>query len=1685
MACPIPSDQIRQNLERSAREKGFCSPFQLGGPYKLGSHIENPTVGNGDLKHPEPDFYFACPPNKSYIFSVARKSGHGGHGRPSGIRLQGGFLPYRDITADTSEHTWYRASQLQKTHPDICKKVNKRPKEWEDLYDYFDGEDIYQMGAYNAWCVVNLLYEMNLHISEDIEAEWKKLMDLALYEWLANFDDAKEKLLAFDRHKTTRSILTVLDDASNVFDLDALTRNQKAMLAIRTGLLREKLLAESTENSGVTVPTQFKPTLRVPEATHDHYVNMPLSAPPAVSYFQTQSTQPQSSQIPASTPVLCSTLSDETRSSFKEETKGPKNDYPKTPEHGRFHSRSNHVSPVKFPQHRQHAPTAPVPVFFGSHSPDKGDQRGQVPAPSQPVQRGVSAPFGFQSQQQFPVAVPQGYQGPQMQPPPVMPEQNHRVRFHPSSSVDNNQAYSNKQQPARSRHAQQPSNGNMSHRSRNSSTSPQKNGTWEPRDVPNSIHGPVVCRPGSRRDSTCHDGGSNLSLNSETRHASSSVLEDRQNLPHGQHNGHHHKQQLCANHHLGPFEPSVECECRACCERSRSVIVFFDKESVAESHLEDLRRIFSHWGQIEHACILSRRPYYHHKATFEVAAVRYHSDSVPPAVLRDMLPSRPCRLGNSIVRARHPKGSKHFKGYPTSPNRRRNSVANSAAASGSRPSHQYPGQANHSMPPPSWPANDKQVNGNGPNHGRHAKKPAHVGQLTLGRDQQQPQYGNMGQGQTGLPTPPMSANLNIPAPPVQASVHNMVGLPYQMAPLPTGMSTYAHNQPPFNSVTTYPSMASAPLPGQATFAYHPQPAPHNLPQQAGPFLGLPAPPAVPAVAAVPGPGLPVKPMVVASANGGQSVSSQTGKDTRHNSITVSREGSHKKQVPSNKVQPPLAGSPMTQKEFAENGKVEATKTNEPKKVPTAIVTDLHGQADSGSSTANSSFVILTPGSSFNSASNENSPSRTQPEPEARDRGVIDYGTVRIRIKKNLGPSSLFNEWMVSAENEASDTEGTVIEPSADAEQGDVVVVSTDTSNGKGLPQADLHSVMPADEKSGNPDLRSDGGRHVSATTNADINATGMPLAGDHEQHDVPQKQSGPKKGKNKKKNKAKQQQGQESTATSSVVDRNEAHFAADGNQNYGQETGVQGQDGQDKKSWKKNKRNHPKKTFQAPSEKSDGSRAMSLASGPSGRVTPEPAVHDNQAGGTAAEAKPAATNGPPSPPHGTAGLAVTKTRAGREGPATLAHDDIPVIAPPSVQTGPDSSPFASQKDEITRQLSDREPAVSTVMTKPPPKLMITQTSRSTTLPAGFDPFPRPLRTATPNAATVAAKQDQPKLPPAPPPAPARELTPPATPKKDPSSSDPPPVQADQVELPPSPPSSRQPSFNPNAQVFVSGGARQPSQFSQPAASQPAEQQEAKKFQKKKKPAKKPQKHQQNQGHQQNQEEKPAVPKTSNEFMNSTNWRATAPAASPQKASGVQKPQEAAKSQSAAATVNNNTSNSNRNADRSVTPSTPPEPAYKKGDKVDVSKGETFLKHRFNVMSELRGRSQKEDRSSRLTSSTSTSAPVQGGAVDSSTSSFAAKARNSDNGKPIPSPESFNAWPSLPSRPGTDQPDASLLTPRGGGLKRDGEKKASSPVSSEKSAGTAAAEAKGSRVATSTLLSLKLTQHKTRAMSSAN
>ncbi|TLD22075.1 hypothetical protein PspLS_07779 [Pyricularia sp. CBS 133598] len=1679
MACPIPSDQIRQNLERSAREKGFGSPFQLGGPYKPGSHIENPTVGNGDLKHPEPGFYFACPQNKSYIFSAAKKKGHGGHGGPSGIRLQNGFLPYRDITADTSEHTWHRAAQLQKTHPDICKKVNKRPKEWEDLYEYFDGEDIYQMGAYNAWCVVNLLYEMNLHISEDIEAEWKKLMDLALYEWLANFDDAKEKLLAFDRHKTTTSILTVLDDASNVFDLDALTRNQKAILAIRTGLLREKLLAESTENNSLTVTTQPKPNLQAPEATHDHHVDMPLSAPPAVSYFQTQSARPQSSHMPASTPVVSSTPSSEPESGFKEETKGNKSDYPKTPEHGRFQSRSNHVSPTKIPQHRQPAPAAPVPVLFGSHSPDKGDQRGHMPAPPLPLQRGASVPFGIQPQQ-FPAAIPQGYQGPQMQPPPVVPDQNYRVRFHPSSFADNNQSCNNNnsQQQARSRHAQQPSNGNMSRRSRNSSTSPQKNGTWEPRDVPNSIHGPVVCRPGSRRDSTCQDGGSNLSHNSETRHASSSVLEDRQNLPNGQNNCHHHKQQPCANFGRPPYEPSIKCECRACCERSRSVIVYFDKESVAESQLEDLRRIFSHWGQIEQSYILSKR--YHHQPQKDVALVRYFSDLVPPTVLRDMIPSRPCRLGNSIVRVRHPKGSKHFFGFQISPTRRRNSVANGGAACESRPSHQHSVQGNSSMPPPSWPINNKQINGNGPNQGRHSKKPAHVGQLTLGRDRQQPQYGNTGPGQTGLPTPPLSANLSMPVPPVQASMHNIAGLPYQMAPLPNGMSTYAHNQPPFNSVTTYPLTTTGPLPGQATFAYHIQPAPHSLPQQAGPFLGLPAPPVVPTVpmvAAVPGPGLPAKPIVVASANVGHKVTSQTGKDTRHSSITVSREGSPKKQLPRNKVQPHVASSSMTKQEPAGKGKGEATKTNEPKKIPKAIVTELNDNADSGSSTANSSFVILTPNSSFNSASAENSPSRTQLEPEVPEGGVIDYGTVRIRIKKNVGPSSLFNEWMASAVNDAGALEKMAVQPSAHAKQGEVVAVSTNNSKVEGLQEANGRSLTPMDEKLRNPALKSGGGEHIPATANA----TGTPLAGDHGQHDMPQMQSGPKKGKNKKKNKAKQQQGQEGTATSSIADRSEAHFAVDGNQNHGQETGVQqGHDGQEKKLWKKNKRSNPKKTFQVPSERSDGSRTMSLVSGPSGRVTPEPAAHDKQAGDTAGEAKPAANNEPPSPPQQTTDLAVTKTRAGREGTATLDHGNIPLIAPPLDQTVPENSPFASQKDEIVRRLSDREPVVPSVMSKPPPKLMITQTSRSSTLPAGFDPFPRPLRTATPNASTVADKNDQRNLPQPPP---ARELTPPATPKKETSSSDPPPVQADRVELPPSPPvpSSRQPSFNPNAQVFVSGGPRQPPQFPQSAASQPVEQQEPKKFQKKKKkPARKPQKQQQN------QQEKPAAPSTSNEFVNSSNWRATSQAANAQKADGVSKTQEAAKPQDATAAVQPSTGNRNRNrnVDRPTTPSTPPEPAYKKGDKVDVSKGETFLKHRFNVMSELKGRPQKEDWSSRLASSAFTSAPAQ--AAESSALSFAAKAQNSHNNKqPIPPPESYFAWPSLPSRPVADQQDASSLTPKGGGFNRDGEKKASSPVSSEKSASTAADDAKGSKGAMSTALSLKLSQHKTRAMSSAN
>ncbi|KAI0509608.1 hypothetical protein F5B22DRAFT_318599 [Xylaria bambusicola] len=126
-----------------------------------------------------------------------------------------GTRPFRFVKNPTYEREGYYwwAAEIQKTcdglrrhMPDICRNI-ETPRDFWDLYRYFDAIDIYQRGAQNLWNVLMTLIYENDYAREVVEVEqkWQTEQHLPLFKVLAakllSKPDMQSALLQWDEGK--------------------------------------------------------------------------------------------------------------------------------------------------------------------------------------------------------------------------------------------------------------------------------------------------------------------------------------------------------------------------------------------------------------------------------------------------------------------------------------------------------------------------------------------------------------------------------------------------------------------------------------------------------------------------------------------------------------------------------------------------------------------------------------------------------------------------------------------------------------------------------------------------------------------------------------------------------------------------------------------------------------------------------------------------------------------------------------------------------------------------------------------------------------------------------------------------------------------------------------------------------------------------------------------------------------------------------------------------------------------------------------------------------------------------------------------------------------------------------------------------------------------------------------------
>ncbi|KAK4192492.1 hypothetical protein QBC35DRAFT_459212 [Podospora australis] len=112
------------------------------------------TVNGQSIPEPHPEFYLGMPNGVQCKFSLNPQL-------TAPRYLYGNFPQRQPLIAWDDQRVKAKADLIQAEYPDEANKVT-RPKDWIDLYQYFDAMDLWFQGAWNLWSVIDLLGVRNM-----------------------------------------------------------------------------------------------------------------------------------------------------------------------------------------------------------------------------------------------------------------------------------------------------------------------------------------------------------------------------------------------------------------------------------------------------------------------------------------------------------------------------------------------------------------------------------------------------------------------------------------------------------------------------------------------------------------------------------------------------------------------------------------------------------------------------------------------------------------------------------------------------------------------------------------------------------------------------------------------------------------------------------------------------------------------------------------------------------------------------------------------------------------------------------------------------------------------------------------------------------------------------------------------------------------------------------------------------------------------------------------------------------------------------------------------------------------------------------------------------------------------------------------------------------------------------------
>jgi hypothetical protein len=184
--------------------------------------------------HPEfPLCYYDLPPHAPSVFSTC------GGTRPKRVLSE----PYPAIvirstysTASDDFQIRLRAQSLLREFPRICRQIRKVPNTWHDLYEYFDGVDLFVEGPQFLWYAIHKIIDHN----NSCEVAQYSVIDEFARQWIAS-----HQALVLNEPET-KDIMALFDDLDRA-NQDGMEQHEIKLLGDCLNHHRARLFSKMAE----------------------------------------------------------------------------------------------------------------------------------------------------------------------------------------------------------------------------------------------------------------------------------------------------------------------------------------------------------------------------------------------------------------------------------------------------------------------------------------------------------------------------------------------------------------------------------------------------------------------------------------------------------------------------------------------------------------------------------------------------------------------------------------------------------------------------------------------------------------------------------------------------------------------------------------------------------------------------------------------------------------------------------------------------------------------------------------------------------------------------------------------------------------------------------------------------------------------------------------------------------------------------------------------------------------------------------------------------------------------------------------------------------------------------------------------------------------------------------------------